>query len=288
MAKYYRKKSGGLDKFLSVVLYITAAICVTLGAIVLIRYIAAGEEELVITETVTTSALTQMTETTTAATTTEATTAAETTAETTESMVSETETAWSPPTVDELDYEKAFFDNFLFIGDSISTGLSGYNFLPVNNVFAKQGFTPNNIPDKEIDGFTVTGKAADMKPDTIVIMLGTNGLSYIDTGVMATAYGKLIDSLKTASPDSRIVILSIPPVTAKHEAEKPENLTVINDYNDKLKTLADEKDAVFIDINAILAAEDGYTADIYAEADGLHLKGEAYKRILSEIEENLS
>ncbi|MDR0991863.1 MAG: hypothetical protein LBL87_03055, partial [Ruminococcus sp.] len=65
-------------------------------------------------------------------------------------------------------------------------------------------------------------------------------------------------------------------------------LTIINEYNGKLKTLAEDKGAVFIDINTALAAEGGYTADIYAEADGLHLKGEAYKRILSEIENTLS
>jgi lysophospholipase L1-like esterase len=287
----YNMKNKKQEKILTAFFYAAATACMILGAILLIRQYREPQADIIETVTEpTTASVHTITETlaTTAATTAPISESAP--LSDSEQTASETQSAttFSAPSASDLDYDKTFFDKYLFIGDSISTGLFGYNFLPAENVFAKQGFTPNNIPEKEIDGLTVIKKASEMNPETIVIMLGTNGLSYIDTGVMAKAYGTLIDSLTAASPDSKIVILSIPPVTKKHEEEKPENLTIINDYNEKLNTLAEDKGAVFIDINTILAGEGGYTADIYAEADGLHLKGEAYKRILSEIEETLS
>jgi lysophospholipase L1-like esterase len=303
LSKIYRRKSGGLDRFLTATIYVCAAVCITLGGVLLIRHFRGGDDISVETIAYTEPASVLTAVTTTAATTiiteTEAVTTAATEipeaesetgikSETEAATAAETKAAFAAPTQSQLGYDKEFFADFLFIGDSISTGLSGYNFLPAENVFAKQGFTPNNIPGKELSNLTVTEKAAEMTPDTIVIMLGTNGLSYIDTGVMTKAYGELIDSIQAASPDSKIVILSIPPVTAAREASKPENLTIINEYNGKIKTLADDKGAVYIDINSLLADENGHTADIYAENDGLHLKGEAYKRILSAIQDTLS
>ena len=42
-----------------------------------------------------------------------------------------------------LDFDKDYFSSSLFIGDSISTGLSLYGFLDQQNVFAQQGLAPS-------------------------------------------------------------------------------------------------------------------------------------------------
>lgn len=99
---------------------------------------------------------------------------------------------------------------------------------------------------------------------------------------------KLIDILKGVSPDSEIVILSIPPVTAAHESENPEKLPVIMDYNSKLEKTAENKDCKYIDIFTMLQDDDGYLASEYAEADGLHFLGKAYGVVLSRIQFELS
>jgi hypothetical protein len=185
------------------------------------------------------------------------------------------------------DYDKAYFDNFLFIGDSISTGLSGFDFLSAANVFAKIGYTPTNVRTDENNGVTVYQKLAVQKPETVVIMLGTNGLSYISTDAMIKDYSLFIDEIRDILPDSRIVILSIPPVTKVHEETKPENIALIKGYNEALLTMSEEKETDFIDVYTLLADGEGYTRTEYAEADGLHVKGPAYKAILHLIETTL-
>jgi lysophospholipase L1-like esterase len=181
-------------------------------------------------------------------------------------------------------YDKDFYSNYLFIGDSISTGLYGYNYLDSANVFAKIGFTPENVRTGDVNGTTVYQKLAVAKPDKICIMLGTNGLSYISVETMINHYTLFIDEIRDIVPDSEIIIFTIPPVTKEHEDTKPENLKLITSYNEALQTLAEEKDAELFDVYSLLKDDNGYTKPEYAENDGLHLKGTAYTLILSEFQ----
>lgn len=198
------------------------------------------------------------------------------------------ETAETEPKYNSTDYDKSFFSNSLFIGDSIFTGFSGFGYLDPDNVFAQVGLNPESAIKKEINDTTAVKKAETMQPDHICIMLGTNGLAFLSTDYMAEEMSKFVDDLKAVSPDSEIVILSIPPVTAVHESENPEKIPVIMDYNSKLKKVADDKSCRYIDIFTMLQDDDGYLAADYAEADGLHFLGKAYGVVLSRIQYELT
>ena len=97
-------------------------------------------------------------------------------------IATEAETQAVDPAVDPVvsnNYDPAFFQNDLFIGDSISTGLYLYSFLDKNNVFAEVGLNPESASKKEIDGVTCIEKAQTMNPKHIYIMLGSNGLAFL-------------------------------------------------------------------------------------------------------------
>ena len=198
------------------------------------------------------------------------------------------ETSETKPKYNSTDYDKTFFSNSLFIGDSIFTGFSGFGYLEPDNVFAQVGLNPESAITKEINGVTSAKKAEAMQPDYICIMLGTNGLAFLSTDYMAEEMSKLVDELRNASPDSEIVILSIPPVTAVHESENPEKIPLITDYNSKLQKTAESEECKYIDIFTMLQDDDGYLAADYAEADGLHFLGKAYGVVLSRIQFELS
>ncbi|MDR0974583.1 MAG: GDSL-type esterase/lipase family protein [Ruminococcus sp.] len=187
-------------------------------------------------------------------------------------------------TVAETDFDKDYFSNWLFIGDSIFTGLYGYDFLDSSNVFAKIGFTPENVRTSDINGTSVYQKLAVTKPETICIMLGTNGLAYLTVEQMIADYRKFIDEIRDLLPETKIIIVTITPVTKEHSDAEPENLSLITAYNEALAVLSEEKETDFVDIYAFLADDDGYTKTLYAENDGLHLKASAYELILTELE----
>lgn len=185
-------------------------------------------------------------------------------------------------------YSPAFFGKTLFIGDSLSVGFINYEFLPPENVFAKAGITPVLAAETRIDNKSVFDKARSIDPEYICIMLGTNGIAYVEGQQMSAELGDFIDMIAKTCPNAKIAIASVPPVTQKHEAEKPEQLEAIIAYNEFVKQAAEDKSVAFADVCSLLEDETGYLGPRYAEHDGLHLKIHAYPVILGAFQNALT
>lgn len=217
--------------------------------------------------------------------------AADITTEPADTAESEGETDKSEPPAGESNvvlpqtYNRDYFNNDLFIGDSIFTGLYGYSYLDISNVYAAVGLNPESALTHQEDGVTCAQKAENMQPKNIYIMLGTNGLAFLDGSYMANSMKSLVEALERACPTANICILSIPPVTKAHEAEGNETMAKVNSYNDELKAYCDQGGYTFIDICSGLKDEDGYFSSKYAEADGLHFLGGTYQAVLGYIEQ---
>lgn len=184
-------------------------------------------------------------------------------------------------------YNRSFFDNDLFIGDSISTGLHLYGYLNAENVFAEVGLNPESAVTREVDGMTCVQKAGSMQPKHIYIMLGTNGLAYMSGEYMATEMLELIAELEMACPTAQICIISIPPVSKEYEEKDPGTLEKINGYNSQLQAYCNEGGYSYIDICSKMKDADGYFSSKYAEEDGMHFLGGAYALMLATIEKQI-
>lgn len=200
----------------------------------------------------------------------------------TEETTETTTTTTMPPVTS---YNRGFFDKDLFIGDSISTGLYLYGFIDKSNVFAEVGLNPESAVTHRIDGVTSIEKASSMQPRNIYIMLGTNGLAFMDASYMANKLVELIAELEMACPTAHIYVITIPPVTAAHEAEGQETMAMVNAYNAKIKEICTMGGYGCIDLCSLLQDGNGYLAAQYAEADGLHFLGDAYTAMLGYIEQ---
>ena len=196
----------------------------------------------------------------------------------------ETEDTTADSTVEAVEtdeYDEEFFANDLFIGDSIYTGLVAYEYFPAKNVFAKQGLNPESARTSEYEGYTAVSKAKEMKPKRIFIMLGSNGLAYMGNTHMAEQMKLLVGELKEASPESYIYVVSIPPVTKKHDSEGKETMVMVNGYNKLLRSMCEKQGIVYLDLCSKLQDTSGYFDEEFAEVDGLHFKPAGYKRMLS-------
>ena len=182
-------------------------------------------------------------------------------------------------------YSREFFDNDLFIGDSISTGLFLYGFTDKYNVFAEVGLNPESALTKAVDGVTCGEKVSAMQPRNIYIMLGTNGLAYLSGSYMASKMTELTALLEMACPTAKIYIITIPPVTAAHEAKGNETMALVNAYNSLLKELCAKGGYGCIDLCSELQDENGYLSSLYAEQDGLHFLGAAYIAMLNYVQQ---
>lgn len=194
-----------------------------------------------------------------------------------------------PAPVIDTAYDKSFFANDLFIGDSISTGIYLYNKLDMKNVAATVGYTPYKAYSNEIDlPDGTTGTAVDyaksMQPTRIFIMLGSNGLA--SASAMEDSYNTLIDKLTAACPDTAIYCISVSPVTIDSTGAANGGITndMVVSFNTFVKSMCTDKGIKYIDFYSEIVDENGYFMEEYAEADGLHFKGITYDRMLNYIQ----
>lgn len=188
------------------------------------------------------------------------------------------------------DYDEEFFKDDLFIGDSIFTGLHLYGYMDAANVAAAVGYTPYKAIHSAF-GQMYSGSAADYaaekQPKRIIIMLGSNTMAAgTDYDVIVTQYKTLVEKLKTDCPNSKICVISIPPVTknSSSAASAKINNSDIDSVNVKLENMAGSTGVAYLDFNKMLSNEDGYFMEEYAEMDGLHFKGVTYKVLLSAVQ----
>lgn len=177
-----------------------------------------------------------------------------------------------------------------FIGDSICLGLSGYGFLPEEQVLAHVDMGVRSIydfafPNSRGEG-SIDQAVKELQPAYIYIWLGMNDfrlttqLEYIEN--MMT----LVKNLRRVSPDSKITVMSISPILASHPWDANDE---IDGYNTAMRHAVEQSDIpelYYLDISAGLKDEDGALMDdtpAYDAGDGLHLSKRAYPIVLEEI-----
>ncbi len=185
--------------------------------------------------------------------------------------------------------DMSYFDDCVFVGDSVTSGLSSYKFLSPDKVFASIGLNISKIETEQIatsyGKLTVHNALLKKQPKKIYIMLGTNGIAFMSNEAMMEKYTTFINKIKKDLPDSKIIVLSIPPVTAEREKQTTNVITndAIDKYNSELLELAKAKKVYFVDINTALKNNDGKLDSSVAAKDGVHFKKGTYQTMIDYI-----
>lgn len=192
------------------------------------------------------------------------------------------------------DYDEDFFGNDLFVGDSIFTGLYLYSYIDRENVAAVGGYTPYRALNSAFDEDFYIGSAADYakerRPEHIIIMLGSNGLTpQTDLEDYGNDYRDLLNSLKTNCPNSRICVVSVPPITANSSMASYSGITnaLIDELNEVIFALCNDLEIAYCDLNSVLKDDKGYFNEDYVYDDGMHFVGRTYPVLLSRVQKTL-
>ena len=188
----------------------------------------------------------------------------------------------------------AYFDDAVFIGDSLTTGIQLYNILPDTTVLASVGININNIFTNEVinDGNggqqTILDAAKDIQPAKIYTMLGTNGLKGLGPEETVRYYRQLVQQLKADHPDSIIYVQSLMPINEESfAANYGYELTnaEIDECNELLMQMAGEEEVYFVNCAEAIKDENG---ELPAEftTDGLHFRGEYYNKWIDYLKEH--
>lgn len=194
-----------------------------------------------------------------------------------ESVVTPTENAIAEKEIPEDSYKNTFRQD-VFMGDSITEGLSFYEFLDESNVCAKIGININNA-GIEVD------EASKINPKNIFLLFGVNDMDETMTSqYYSTLYANLIHQIKFNLPEANIYVQSILPVLPIVEEKRPYiSNGRIEEFNSALKEMTAQESVNFINIEAVLNEDN---RDLY-EGDGIHFKSDFYPLWLNYVVENV-
>jgi len=175
-----------------------------------------------------------------------------------------------------------------FVGDSTT-----YHFhkggIALDHIFVPESLTlmlSSDITTITVgsSGLTIAESIKDSEAEYVILTIGVNGADGFTEKQYKTYYNKLLDAINEASPNTKIIIQSVFPVT-KWYSDQNKGITNkgIDRLNVWLKEIALERDLPYLDTQSVLKNTSGALKDEYENGDGVHMTKEAYTVILEYI-----
>lgn len=176
----------------------------------------------------------------------------------------------------------SYFDDAVFVGDSLTEGIKLYDIMSNATVLSHTGLGLDNIYTKEVveqaDGTKISVIDAlklEQGVSKIYILMGPNSIGY-SKDTFISKYGVIIDSIKQIHPNATVYIQSMLPVTTTNKYKLDNE--VIDEYNLALIELAEEKQVYYLDVNSSLKGPDGALPTEASPADGMHFNATYYQK----------
>jgi lysophospholipase L1-like esterase len=152
-----------------------------------------------------------------------------------------------------------------FAGDSHIAGT------PFSEVFSP-------VRNRGIGGDTTAGlllrldEITARRPESLFLLIGTNDVArQVPVSEIVDNYRQILARIKRDSSDTRLFVVSIPPVNQAIFKAAVDRKPTIQSLNKELKALAATEGATFIDLWPVLADGTGNLKAEFADTDGLHL-----------------
>ena len=190
------------------------------------------------------------------------------------------------------DAGQEYIDKLTFICDSSFVGVRDYGLLTggtkTYQVWATEtGSLPiGSIMDKKIiypsDGSEITISDAAMiaKPPVLVLCVGQDGLNAVDEAGFKNSYTQLVQTLKTASPDSIIICCSITSVLNNYTGADNLTTIMISDANDWIKDVCQNQGVYFAESGKAVGDGTGSVLSSYLSNNGKTLNSSGINEIL--------
>lgn len=200
----------------------------------------------------------------------------------------------SPPPVEE---EGEYFDNALFVGDSIMEGIRQYVAAQrqEGEMLGSAKFLTSTmgvsladlIGDRELGvGFAYQGEekslediVVEIAPRRVLLLLGLNDLASDPNAVVADIverYSRLISNLQAASPGTEFIIITNPPKVASqwlpdYTANRRFGNQLIDEFVSALTQMCQEQGIPYVDAYESLKDENGALPDNFCRDGYIHL-----------------
>ncbi len=178
----------------------------------------------------------------------------------------------------------SYFDDAVFIGDSLTVGIKHYDVMSNTTVYAATGIGLENIFTKQAikqDGQTLTilDALSGHPAKKVYIMLGANSLMS-NFERLIEQYGRLVDEvIKRTGDDTVVYVQSVLPINEPlfHVKYAPNTTTNvdIDRFNEMLCAMAAEKGVYYLDVASVFKDENNAMPEGNTP-DGMHIISSQY------------
>lgn len=179
-----------------------------------------------------------------------------------------------------------YFSDAAFLGDSITEGFTEYSInMSGALICGYVGASPNQIVNGATMNHPERGAEIPLdvlrerQPAKLYVLMGANALSAQGNDDSFVAYyGKMLDMLKEALPNTIIYVQSLTPVQGKATENSPglEN-SRLQSINAQIAQMAYERGLQFLDLYSAFVDENNELSADYAQPDGLHFTVAGYE-----------
>ena len=196
------------------------------------------------------------------------------------------------------DAGREYLDKLIFLGDSTTYGIGYYynhgysaDLVPPSQVWTpKSGTltlayyaTATIVYPETGEEISIKEAVERAKPEYLVITLGVNGISFMDEAWFVRDYTSLVETVKAASPETKIILNSIYPVTTSYPYQKDINNDKIRAANGWVEQVATDTGVRFLYCYESVVGEDGNLPESSSNGDGLHLNGQSFAKVMAYI-----
>lgn len=187
------------------------------------------------------------------------------------------------------DMGQDYLDKFIFLGDSTTYGLGYYDIVPETQVWTPASGTLTLslwsaativYPDDGSE-LAIKDAVAKKQPEYMLITLGVNGISFMDEEYFITEYTKLVQTVQEASPNTKIILNSIYPVSASYPAENGITNEKIDAANTWVERIANSLGVKYLDSESVIKDSNGAMPDNYSNDKALHLNADGFDLVIN-------
>ena len=179
----------------------------------------------------------------------------------------------------------SYFDDALFLGDSITSGIASYGLMSNTTVIANTGINPSTMLTSAVwetdsgEMITLLDAAAQVDCEKIYVMIGANGIAWIGENTFIDYYSQIIERLQQDHPDAVIYVQSILPVTKEKSDEGPQMSNgKIDLYNQDILEMTEELGVYYLNVAEAIKDENGALPSDASPKDGIHFGTPTYQK----------
>ncbi len=178
--------------------------------------------------------------------------------------------------------KSTYFDDAVFVGDSLTTGIELYAVMQNTTVLAEKGLNLDSIYTDEVikqeDGTRITVMDAlnQKQYKKVYVMMGGNEVRDVEKSVFLKRYQQLLEDIRALQPDAILYVQSILPVTVNNNYNMDNQR--IDEYNEALLELCEEEGLPFVNVAECMKDENGALPTEASPADGMHFGPDYYQK----------